>query len=94
MVVYLWWVFIISALYCMSGWIAHWWIMAVEKVILVFWVIYLLMFSSFSVVFMGSEKYPDENSFDMFIKKHGGSDNASTDCERVSWPLYVVYRHQ
>ena len=37
----------------------------------------------FSVVFMGSEKYPDENAFDAFIKKHGGSDNASTDCERV-----------
>ena len=32
---------------------------------------------------MGSEKYPDENAFDAFIKKHGGSDNASTDCERV-----------
>ena len=38
---------------------------------------------SISVVFMGSEKYPDENAFDAFIKKHGGSDNASTDCERV-----------
>lgn len=25
-----------------------------------------------SVVFMGSEKYPDENEFDVFIKKHGG----------------------
>ena len=38
----------------------------------------------FTVVFMGSEKYPDENAFDSFIKKHGGSDNASTDCERVN----------
>ena len=37
----------------------------------------------FLVVFMGSEKYPDENAFDAFIKKHGGSDNASTDCEMV-----------
>ncbi|KAJ8017575.1 Nardilysin [Holothuria leucospilota] len=36
---------------------------------------------------MGSEKYPDENSFDMFIKKHGGSDNASTDCERVKFQM-------
>ena len=34
---------------------------------------------------MGSEKYPDENAFDAFIKKHGGSDNASTDCERVCY---------
>ena len=40
--------------------------------------------SFFAVVFMGSEKYPDENAFDSFIKRHGGSDNASTDCERVN----------
>ncbi len=33
------------------------------------------------MVFMGSDKYPDENSFDDFIQLHGGSDNASTDCE-------------
>ena len=37
-----------------------------------------------SVVFMGSEKYPDENEFDVFIKKHGGSVKACTDCERVN----------
>ena len=36
------------------------------------------------VVFMGSEKYPDENAFDAFIKKHGGSTNAFTDSERVN----------
>uniref|UniRef100_A0A3B4G9W7 Nardilysin convertase n=1 Tax=Pundamilia nyererei TaxID=303518 RepID=A0A3B4G9W7_9CICH len=35
------------------------------------------------MVFMGSEKYPSENGFDAFLKKHGGSDNASTDCERT-----------
>ncbi|XP_028251603.1 nardilysin-like isoform X2 [Parambassis ranga] len=35
------------------------------------------------MVFMGSEKYPSENGFDSFLKKHGGSDNASTDCERT-----------
>jgi predicted Zn-dependent peptidase len=33
---------------------------------------------------MGSEKYPDENAFDAFIKKHGGSTNAFTDSERVN----------
>lgn len=37
------------------------------------------------MVFMGSQKYPDENAFDAFIKKHGGSDNASTDCERTTF---------
>lgn len=46
---------------------------------------FIFFFSSivFSVVFMGSEKYPSENGFDAFLKKHGGSDNASTDCERT-----------
>jgi nardilysin len=33
------------------------------------------------MVFMGSEKYPDENDFDNFIQKYGGSSNACTDCE-------------
>lgn len=31
------------------------------------------------MVLMGSEKYPDENSFSLFISKNGGFDNASTD---------------
>ena len=52
-----------------------------------------------SVVFMGSKKYPDENEFDVFIKKHGGSDNACTDCERVNncvviITVTVVYKKQ
>ena len=37
----------------------------------------------FIVVFLGSDKYPVENAFDAFIKKHGGNSNAYTDCERV-----------
>ena len=36
------------------------------------------------VVFMGSEKYPEENEFDSFIRKHGGDNNAYTECEWVS----------
>lgn len=35
------------------------------------------------MVFLGSLKYPDENGFDVFLKKHGGSENAATDCERT-----------
>ena len=31
------------------------------------------------MLFMGSEKYPDENEFTAFVSKHSGSDNASTD---------------
>jgi len=33
------------------------------------------------MVFMGSSKFPEENSFESFIAKHGGYDNASTDTE-------------
>ncbi|XP_035529569.1 nardilysin-like [Morone saxatilis] len=44
------------------------------------------------MVFMGSEKYPSENGFDAFLKKHGGSDNASTDCERTifQWAQFFI----
>ncbi|CAB3380047.1 Hypothetical predicted protein [Cloeon dipterum] len=37
------------------------------------------------MVFMGSEKYPQENDFDAFIKKQGGEDNASTDWETTTF---------
>ncbi|KAK0085743.1 hypothetical protein PV325_004480 [Microctonus aethiopoides] len=37
------------------------------------------------MVFMGSKKYPDENDFDAFIRKRGGSDNASTECEQTTF---------
>jgi nardilysin len=33
---------------------------------------------------MGSEKYPNENEFDEFVKKHGGYNNAFTEAEYVS----------
>ena len=36
-----------------------------------------------TVVFMGSKKYPGENTFDVFTKRHGGFSNASTDYEMV-----------
>ncbi|XP_014835156.1 PREDICTED: nardilysin-like [Poecilia mexicana] len=41
------------------------------------------------MVFMGSEKFPAENDFDAFLKRHGGSDNASTDCERTVFQFDV-----
>ena len=37
-----------------------------------------------AVVFMGSEKYPEVNSLDDYISKHGGETNAWTDNEKVS----------
>ena len=30
------------------------------------------------LLFLGSEKYPDENAYDAFLSKHGGSSNAKT----------------
>ncbi|XP_023124749.2 nardilysin-like [Amphiprion ocellaris] len=41
------------------------------------------------MVFLGSEKYPSENGFDSFLKKHGGSNNATTDCERTIFQFDV-----
>ncbi|KAF9406616.1 hypothetical protein HW555_013073 [Spodoptera exigua] len=45
------------------------------------------------MVFMGSEKYPKENEFDSFIKKKGGSDNASTDCEVTTFYFEIQEKH-
>ncbi|XP_065834712.1 nardilysin-like [Oscarella lobularis] len=41
------------------------------------------------MVFLGSEKYPEPNGFDAFLKKHGGCSNASTDCERTVFHFEV-----
>ena len=46
--------------------------------------LFLFLFHLLPVVFMGSERFPDENEFDAFIKEQGGGSNAFTDCERVS----------
>ncbi|OCT82739.1 nardilysin [Xenopus laevis] len=45
------------------------------------------------MVFMGSEKYPDENGFEVFLKKYGGSTNASTDSERTIFQFDVQRKH-
>lgn len=45
------------------------------------------------MVFMGSSKYPRENFFDAFLKKHGGSDNAYTECERTVYKMEVHQKH-
>ncbi|CAG9861964.1 unnamed protein product [Phyllotreta striolata] len=45
------------------------------------------------MVFMGSEKYPEENDFDAFIKKSGGSNNASTDMEHTCFNFEVLEKH-
>ncbi|XP_074028660.1 nardilysin isoform X2 [Leptinotarsa decemlineata] len=45
------------------------------------------------MVFMGSEKFPAENDFDSFIKKGGGSDNASTDTESTCFYFECLEKH-
>lgn len=42
---------------------------------------------------MGSKKYPDENEFDTFLKKHGGTDNATTDTERTVFQFDIQKKH-
>ena len=37
------------------------------------------------MVFMGSKKFPCENSFDKFVSNHGGYDNAHTDVENTTF---------
>ncbi|XP_031625679.1 nardilysin-like [Contarinia nasturtii] len=37
------------------------------------------------MIFMGSEKYPNENEFDQFMQKAGGFDNADTDFDETSF---------
>ncbi|XP_012270800.1 nardilysin isoform X2 [Orussus abietinus] len=45
------------------------------------------------MLFLGSEKYPEENDFDAFIKKHGGSDNAYTSCEHTIYHFEIQEKH-
>lgn len=37
------------------------------------------------LLFLGSDKYPEENCYDAFLNKHGGSSNAETDVEWTSF---------
>lgn len=40
------------------------------------------------MLFMGTEKYPDENEWEAFLAENGGDSNASTDCE------YTIYQFE
>ena len=44
---------------------------------------------SLAVVFMGSNKYKGENTFDSFLSRHGGQVNACTDYEKVHVCMYM-----
>src|SRR5690349_17415921 len=41
------------------------------------------------MLFLGSEKYPEESSYNNFIKLHGGENNAATENERTYYYFSV-----
>eukprot|EP01043_Picozoa_sp_COSAG02_P067483 COSAG02_NODE_10862_length_1844_cov_1.195415_1_plen_303_part_01 len=43
--------------------------------------------------FLGSEKYPDESEYKRFVKKCGGSTNASTSAERTTYHFALNQEH-
>uniref|UniRef100_K3X3Y3 Nardilysin n=1 Tax=Globisporangium ultimum (strain ATCC 200006 / CBS 805.95 / DAOM BR144) TaxID=431595 RepID=K3X3Y3_GLOUD len=45
------------------------------------------------MVFMGSEKYPNENEFESFLSAHGGFSNGSTDNELTNYMFEVGPEH-
>eukprot|EP00250_Pteridium_aquilinum_P001882 c12089_g1_i1 orf=386-3718(-) len=44
------------------------------------------------MLFMGSSKFPDENEYDSFLSKHGGSSNAFTDTEHTCYYFEVNHK--
>jgi insulysin len=57
------------------------------------------------MLFMGTEKYPDENSYSAFLNEHGGSSNAYTSTENTNFyfdvtaekfevSLYIMLLHE
>jgi nardilysin len=45
------------------------------------------------LLFMGSKKYPEENAYDKFMSKHGGSDNAFTELEHTVYHFEIPQDH-
>jgi insulysin len=41
----------------------------------------------------GSKKYPDENSFNVFLAAHGGGTNAYTDQQDTNFYFYVSWEY-
>jgi nardilysin len=42
------------------------------------------------MVFMGSERFPDENSYDAYLQQHGGGSNAYTEAEQTVFHFDVT----
>eukprot|EP00980_Cylindrotheca_fusiformis_P021601 scaffold8454_cov136-Cylindrotheca_fusiformis.AAC.2 len=45
------------------------------------------------LLFMGSKKYPEENAYDEYVSKHGGSDNAWTEYEHTVYHFEIPQEH-
>uniref|UniRef100_A0A1D1XVB1 Insulin-degrading enzyme n=1 Tax=Anthurium amnicola TaxID=1678845 RepID=A0A1D1XVB1_9ARAE len=45
------------------------------------------------MLFMGSSEYPDENEYDRYLSKHGGSSNAYTETESTCYHFEVNCEH-
>lgn len=45
------------------------------------------------LLFMGSEKYPDENEYSSYLSKHGGSSNAYTGSQNTNYFFEVNHEH-
>lgn len=45
------------------------------------------------MLFMGSEKYPDENEFEAFLSTHGGYSNGATECESTRYLFEIGPTH-
>lgn len=45
------------------------------------------------MLFMGSVKYPDENDYDAYLSKHGGSSNAFTETEYTCFHFDISHTH-
>ncbi len=41
------------------------------------------------MLFLGTKKYPEENSFDVFLDQHGGNSNASTFLNNTNFRFSV-----
>jgi insulysin len=45
------------------------------------------------MLFLGTEKYPDENEYNKYLSQHGGSSNAYTACDHTNFFFDVAPKH-
>jgi nardilysin len=45
------------------------------------------------LLFMGSERYPEENAYDRYMSTHGGDDNAYTEAEHTVYHFEIPQEH-